>query len=150
MFRCALINYWKASCVVNGVKNSTQLRASHIVPWARCESNEERLNVYNGLLLAAKLDAAFDACLLSFADDGIDGSVCLSRFRAFFKWISALLIPPVQISAATSGIILNSRKLSVAEQVFSRMGRHIRFTRMHEEVRNRLAWHRAHLFEDGD
>jgi putative restriction endonuclease len=46
------------------------LRASHIKPWARCETDGERLDVYNGLLLAAHLDAAFDAGLISFSDDG--------------------------------------------------------------------------------
>jgi hypothetical protein len=30
----------------------------------------ERLDVFNGLLLAVHLDAAFDAALISFADDG--------------------------------------------------------------------------------
>jgi putative restriction endonuclease len=46
------------------------LRASHIKPWAKCGTDAERLDVYNGLLLAAHLDAAFDAGLISFADDG--------------------------------------------------------------------------------
>jgi putative restriction endonuclease len=36
------------------------LRASHIKPWAACESDAERLDVFNGLLLAPNLDAAFD------------------------------------------------------------------------------------------
>jgi putative restriction endonuclease len=46
------------------------LRASHIKPWARCETDAERLDVYNGLLLAAHLDAAFDVGLISFSDEG--------------------------------------------------------------------------------
>jgi putative restriction endonuclease len=33
-------------------------------------TDAERLDAYNGLLLAAHLDAAFDAGLISFADDG--------------------------------------------------------------------------------
>ena len=37
------------------------LRASHSVPWAACASDAERLDVHNGLLLAAHWDAAFDA-----------------------------------------------------------------------------------------
>jgi putative restriction endonuclease len=41
------------------------------VPWAKCESDEKRLDVHNGLLLSALWDAAFDAGLVSFADDGI-------------------------------------------------------------------------------
>jgi hypothetical protein len=70
VFRSALMDYWEKSCAVTGVKNPTLLRASHIVPWATCESDEERLNVHNGLLLVATLDAAFDAGLISFGDDG--------------------------------------------------------------------------------
>jgi hypothetical protein len=70
VFRSALMEYWEKSCAVTGVKNPTLLRASHIVPWATCESDYERLNVHNGLLLVATLDAAFDAGLISFTDDG--------------------------------------------------------------------------------
>src|SRR6266567_5424260 len=46
------------------------LRASYIKPWADCATDGERLDVFNGLLLAAHLDAAFDATLLTFEDDG--------------------------------------------------------------------------------
>ena len=53
-----------------GVAEPRLLRASHIKPWARCETDAERLDVYNGLLLAAHLDAAFDAGLVSFSDEG--------------------------------------------------------------------------------
>lgn len=70
VFRSALMDYWEKSCAVTGVQNPTLLRASHIVPWATCESDEERLNVHNGLLLVATLDAAFDAGLITFDDDG--------------------------------------------------------------------------------
>ena len=62
--------YWGGTCAVTGVAEPCLLRASHIKPWARCETDSERLDVYNGLLLAAHLDAAFDAGLISFADDG--------------------------------------------------------------------------------
>jgi putative restriction endonuclease len=34
-------------------------------------TDTERLDVFNDLLLAAHLDAAFDAALISFADDGL-------------------------------------------------------------------------------
>jgi hypothetical protein len=46
------------------------LRASNIVPWAECDDDAHRLDVYNGLLLSALWDAAFDAGKISFADDG--------------------------------------------------------------------------------
>lgn len=70
IFRDALIDYWGGACAVTGVADTSLLRASHIIPWAKCQSDEERLNAYNGLLLAAHLDAAFDAGLISFNDDG--------------------------------------------------------------------------------
>ena len=46
------------------------LRASHMKPWASCDTDAERLDVHNGLLLAAHLDAAFDAGLIGFEMDG--------------------------------------------------------------------------------
>ena len=66
MFREALMLFWDGACAVTGVRHPRLLRASHIVPWADCATNAERLNVHNGLLLAAHLDAAFDAHLISF------------------------------------------------------------------------------------
>ena len=70
VFRSALMDYWEKSCAVTGVKNPTLLRASHIIPWARCKNDKERLNVHNGLLLVATLDVAFDAGLISFNESG--------------------------------------------------------------------------------
>ncbi|MFD2233202.1 HNH endonuclease [Phaeospirillum tilakii] len=70
IFRAALIEYWGGRCPLSGVTDGRLLRASHIKPWAACETDAERLDVHNGLLLAAHLDAAFDAGLISFADDG--------------------------------------------------------------------------------
>ena len=40
-------------------------------PWAKCASDDERLDVFNGLLLSANLDAAFDAGLVTFDDAGL-------------------------------------------------------------------------------
>ncbi len=60
--------YWNATCPLTGVNDVALLRASHIVPWVDCESDGERLNVYNGPLLSSLWDAAFDAGLLSFDD----------------------------------------------------------------------------------
>src|ERR1700726_2035697 len=55
----------------SGITEVQLLRASHIVPWAECETDEKRLDVHNGLLLSALWDAAFDAGLVSFTDDGV-------------------------------------------------------------------------------
>jgi hypothetical protein len=70
LFRQALIEYWNGRCPITGITDPALLRASHIVPWSECESDEQRLDVHNGLLLSALWDAAFDAGLVSFADDG--------------------------------------------------------------------------------
>ena len=70
VFREALMLFWDEACAVTGVRHPRLLRASHIVPWAECETDAERLNVQNGLLLAAHLDAAFDAHLITFDADG--------------------------------------------------------------------------------
>lgn len=69
-FRSALMDYWNGTCPLTGVKEPELLRASHIIPWAACSSDQERLNVHNGLLLSALWDAAFDAGLVSFDDLG--------------------------------------------------------------------------------
>jgi HNH endonuclease len=68
VFRDALTDYWGGRCPLTGITDSELLRASHIVPWAEC-TDEQRLDVYNGLLLSALWDAAFDKGLVSFADD---------------------------------------------------------------------------------
>lgn len=70
VFRAALIDYWGGCCPVTGIQDLALLRASHIVPWAKCDSDFERLNVHNGLLLSSLWDAAFDDGLVSFDDDG--------------------------------------------------------------------------------
>jgi len=69
IFRAALMDYWGGQCPVTGIRDPALLRASHIVPWAECD-DEQRLDVHNGLLLSALWDAAFDAGLISFADNG--------------------------------------------------------------------------------
>ena len=55
---------------MTGVADPALLRASHIVPWAECDDDAQRLDVYNGLLLSALWDAAFDAGKVSFSDEG--------------------------------------------------------------------------------
>ena len=69
IFRAALMDYWGARCPITGITDPELLRASHIVPWSEC-NDAQRLDVHNGLLLSALWDAAFDARLASFADDG--------------------------------------------------------------------------------
>jgi hypothetical protein len=70
LFRKALLAYWGGRCPLTGITDEALLRASHIVPWVECETDKHRLDVHNGLLLSALWDAAFDAGLVSFTDDG--------------------------------------------------------------------------------
>jgi hypothetical protein len=70
-FRGAMLDYWGGACAVTGVALPQALRASHAKAWALCASDAERLDVYNGFLLSANLDALFDAYLASFDEDGV-------------------------------------------------------------------------------
>lgn len=70
VFRDALMEYWNGRCPLTGITDPALLRASHIVRWADCETDAQRLDVHNGLLLSALWDAAFDAGLISFNDEG--------------------------------------------------------------------------------
>ncbi len=67
-FRDSLISYWE-KCAVTGCSLLPVLRASHIKPW-RSADNSERLDPFNGLLLAPNLDALFDRGLITFDSDG--------------------------------------------------------------------------------
>jgi hypothetical protein len=71
VYREALMNYWNGACAVTGCSVNEVLRASHAKPWKDCTTAEERLDVYNGFLLSANLDALFDKGLISFDDDGV-------------------------------------------------------------------------------
>ena len=74
VYRQALLEYWQGQCAVTGISVPEVLRASHAKPWADCQHDHERLNVYNGFLLNANLDALFDKGLISFSDSG-EGNV---------------------------------------------------------------------------
>ncbi len=70
IFRKSLLEYWSHRCPMTAITEPTLLRASHIVPWAECDDDAQRLDFYNGLLLSALWDAAFDAGKVSFSDAG--------------------------------------------------------------------------------
>jgi hypothetical protein len=69
-FREAMLDYWGGACAVTGVTIQEVLRASHAKPWAECATDAERLDVFNGFLLHANLDALFDRFLISFDEQG--------------------------------------------------------------------------------
>jgi hypothetical protein len=68
-FRVDLMKRWGGRCAVTECCETRVLRASHLKPWER-SSNAERLDSFNGLLLAPHLDALSDCGLITFADDG--------------------------------------------------------------------------------
>ena len=70
IFRASLLEYFDGKCAVTGLAVPELLRASHIKPWADCELDEERLDVFNGILLSPNLDALFDRGFITFEDDG--------------------------------------------------------------------------------
>lgn len=60
---------YESACRITGVTDPTLLRASHMKPWALCDSSEERLDGANGLLLTPTYDVMFDRGYLTFTDD---------------------------------------------------------------------------------
>ncbi|MEQ1519331.1 MAG: HNH endonuclease, partial [Usitatibacteraceae bacterium] len=92
IFRESLLKYWDGKCPLTGIAETALLRASHIIPWAECESDTERLDVHNGLLLSALWDAAFDRALVTFDDEGRpELSRDLSeQARAELRWSSPI------------------------------------------------------------
>ncbi|HEX5311984.1 HNH endonuclease [Aquabacterium sp.] len=68
-YRQELMNLWSGRCAVSGIDIPEVLIASHIKAWSR-SNNLERLDPYNGLLLAANIDKLFDKGLISFDNEG--------------------------------------------------------------------------------
>lgn len=68
-YRKSILYRWQFKCAVTGYSKNEILIASHILPWKEA-SNEERLDVNNGILLSPTYDALFDKHLISFENDG--------------------------------------------------------------------------------
>ena len=77
-FRKRVLELWEETCSVTRLKNSARLNlwASHIKPWRDC-NNKERLDPYNGLLLAPNLERLFDSGLITFEKKS--GKILISR-----------------------------------------------------------------------
>lgn len=70
VFREALFELWEGRCALSGLSYPPPLlRASHAKPWADA-IDAERLDPFNGLLLAVHFDALFDNGLIAFDDQG--------------------------------------------------------------------------------
>lgn len=68
LFRQRLFNFWHG-CAITSCYVPWFLMASHIKPW-RDSNNQERLDVYNGLLLTPNYDKMFDKGYISFSSEG--------------------------------------------------------------------------------
>lgn len=64
-------NVWRVEkqCRITSIGIISHLRASHIKPW-RDSNNREKLDGYNGLMLAPHIDHLFDRGFISFKDNG--------------------------------------------------------------------------------
>jgi hypothetical protein len=68
-YRQQIIEKWEGKCPISGIDILPILISSHIVPWADA-TDEERLDVENGILLSPLYDSLFDKHLISFDDEG--------------------------------------------------------------------------------
>lgn len=68
-YRKSVLYRWNFRCAVTNYSKPEILIASHIVPW-KDATNEERLDVHNGILLSPTYDALFDQHLISFENNG--------------------------------------------------------------------------------
>lgn len=114
-FRDALLERWSGKCPLSQVIHPRLLRASHIKPWSS-SNNIERLDPANGLLLSAAYDAAFDALLLSFTDDG---AIMLAPDFAPETALAAGINPDAKLTGLTaaSGPYLAEHRALMAARV---------------------------------
>ena len=68
-FRQSVISAYDCTCCITGINDPQLLIASHIKPWAKCETGEERTSAENGLCLNPLHDRAFDKGLITLDDD---------------------------------------------------------------------------------
>lgn len=68
-YRKSILFRWQFKCAVTSYTKKEILIASHIVPWKN-STDEERLDVDNGILLSPTYDALFDKNLISFDNNG--------------------------------------------------------------------------------
>jgi len=78
-YRKSILHRWSYCCAATGYNDTRILIASHIHPW-KDSTDEQRLDVDNGILLSPDYDALFDKHLISFESSGkiILGSELLS------------------------------------------------------------------------
>lgn len=68
-YRKSILHRWEYKCAVTRFSDTRILIASHIVPW-KDSSDQQRLDVDNGILLSPNYDALFDRRLITFDYSG--------------------------------------------------------------------------------
>lgn len=68
-YRKSILHRWSYKCAASGYGDTRILIASHIHPW-KDSTDEQRLDVDNGILLSPDYDALFDKHLISFERSG--------------------------------------------------------------------------------
>jgi 5-methylcytosine-specific restriction protein A len=68
-YRKSILFRWEFKCAVSSYSKNEILIASHILPW-KDATNDQRLDVNNGILLSPTYDALFDRHLISFENNG--------------------------------------------------------------------------------
>lgn len=68
-YRKSILHRWSYKCAASGFNDIRVLIASHIIPWKNA-TDEQRLDVDNGILLSPDFDALFDKHLISFDSSG--------------------------------------------------------------------------------
>jgi hypothetical protein len=111
IFPQGLLAYWKGYCA---------LHASHIKPWAACESDAESLDVYNGLLLAPNLDTAFEHGFITVTDSG--EVIVSSELEASARQLIGLALP----QAMTGGLDRHRASLQWHQEGGFESGKHAR------------------------
>ena len=86
VYREALMEFWDGRCARSSMALPSELlRASHAKAWADSDDSE-RLDPFNGLLLAVRYDALFDKGLITFDDNG-----CLLVSSSLTKEVCAFI-----------------------------------------------------------
>ncbi len=68
-YRKSILHRWSYRCAASGYGDTRILIASHIHPW-KDSTDDQRLDVDNGILLSPDFDALFDKHLISFENTG--------------------------------------------------------------------------------
>lgn len=98
IFGDGLMNHWQGRCAVTGLDVPELLQASHVKPWDECAGDAERFDLFNGLVLALHLHAAFASGLVGVTAQGtLIASPRLSEAsRRALGWDPDWSIPAIQ------------------------------------------------------